>query len=104
VLISIFADVFRNDTSGWVKAGWVVFLIFLPVIGALAYLIFNGGDMQKRRVAEAIDYERAHRDYIRSVAGTGGSAASELQTLAGLRDSGVITEEEFQAEKAKLIG
>ena len=103
LLISIFADVFRSDKSGLAKAGWIVFLIVLPLLGALIYLIFNGGEMQQRKLKEAVAIEKAHRDYIQSVAGSAGSTADELQKLAGLRDSGVITSEEFEAQKAKIL-
>ncbi|HEU4894479.1 MAG TPA: SHOCT domain-containing protein [Acidimicrobiia bacterium] len=102
LLISIFSDIFRRDMSGWAKAGWVFFLIVLPLLGALIYLIANGGDMQARTVRDYEAMESAQKDYIRQVAGTG-SAADELEKLAGLRDSGVISEEEFAAQKAKLL-
>lgn len=102
LLISIFSDIFRRDMSGWAKAGWVLFLIVLPLLGALIYLIANGGDMQERTVSDYMAAEKAQKEYIRSVAGSG-SAADELEKLARLRDSGVVTEEEFAAQKAKLL-
>jgi hypothetical protein len=102
LLISIFSDIFRRDMSGWAKAGWVFFLIVLPLLGALVYLIANGGDMQERTVKDYQAMESAQKDYIRQVAGTG-SAADELEKLAGLRDSGVISEDDFAAQKAKLL-
>jgi hypothetical protein len=102
LLISIFSDIFRRDMSGWAKAGWVFFLIVLPLLGALVYLIANGGDMQARTVKDYQAMESAQKDYIRQVAGTG-SAADELEKLAGLRDSGVISEDEFAVQKAKLL-
>jgi hypothetical protein len=102
LLISIFSDIFRRDMSGWAKAGWVFFLIVLPLLGALVYLIANGGDMQARTVKDYQAMESAQKDYIRQVAGPG-SAADELEKLAGLRDSGVISEDEFAAQKAKLL-
>jgi len=102
LLISIFSDIFRRDMSGWAKAGWVLFLIVLPLLGALIYLIANGGDMQERTVSDFKAAEAAQKDYIRQVASTG-STADELEKLAGLRDKGVVSEEEFAAQKAKLL-
>lgn len=102
LLISIFGDVFRRDMSGWAKAGWVLILIVLPLLGALIYLIANGGDMQERTVSDFKAAEAAQKDYIRQVAGSG-STADELQKLAALRDKGVVSEEEFAAQKAKLL-
>ena len=104
LLISIFADVFRSRMSGWSKAIWVVVLIVLPILGCLVYLIFNGDDMAERSATSAMLDEQAQREYIRSVAGSpGSSTASELAQLAQLRDQGVISEDEFQAQKAKLL-
>jgi len=102
LLISIFSDIFRRDMSGAAKAGWVLFLIVLPLLGALIYLIANGGDMQARTVKDYQAMESAQKDYIRQVAGTG-STADELEKLAGLRDSGVISADEFATQKAKLL-
>ena len=102
LLISIFSDIFRRDMSGAAKAGWVLFLIVLPLLGALIYLIANGGDMQARSIKDYQAMESAQKDYIRQVAGTG-SAADELEKLASLRDSGVISADEFAAQKAKIL-
>ena len=102
LLITIFSDVFRREMSGWAKAGWIFFLIFLPLLGALVYLIANGGDMQARQAKDYADMEAAQQDYIRQVASSGGTA-DELDKLAKLRDSGALTEEEFAAQKAKLL-
>jgi hypothetical protein len=102
LLISIFSDIFRRDMSGWAKAGWVLFLIVLPLLGALIYLIANGGDMQVRQAKDYAAMEAAQKDYIRQVAGSGGTA-DELEKLAKLRDAGTITEDEFAAQKAKLL-
>lgn len=104
LLIAIFGDIFRREMSGWAKAGWVLFLIVLPLLGALIYLIAYGDDMQERSVRGYRAMEKAQKDYIRQVAGSGGaSTADELSKLAALRDSGAITEEEFAAQKAKLL-
>ena len=108
LLISLFADIFRrDDLSGWGKAGWVFFLIVLPLLGALVYLIANGGTMAERSVKDAKKMQAAQEDYIRSVAGGGGGGAStaeELEKLAKLRDFGVLTADEFASQKAKLLG
>ena len=107
LLISLFSDIFRrDDIGGWGKAGWVFFLIVLPLLGALIYLIAEGGDMAERQVADARKMQAAQDEYIRSVAGGGGGAstADELEKLAKLRDAGTITADEFAAQKAKLLG
>lgn len=106
LLISLFSDIFRrDDIGGWGKAGWVFFLIFLPLLGALIYLIADGKGMAERQVKDAQDMKKAQDDYIRSVASGGGGAstADELSKLASLRDAGTITAEEFEAQKAKLL-
>jgi hypothetical protein len=102
LLITIFADIFRSEISGWGKAGWTLFVIILPFLGVLIYLIANGDDMQTRAVQQASSRDQAQRDYIQSVSSSS-SSADELSRFAALRDSGAITEEEFQAQKAKLL-
>jgi hypothetical protein len=104
LLFRVFTDVFRSDQSGWAKAGWTVFVLLLPYLGVLVYLISQGKDMARRSVETAQAVEQSQRDYIRDVAGSGGGIAAELESLASLRDRGVITEEEFAAQKAKLLG
>jgi hypothetical protein len=101
-LISVFADLFRADMSGWAKALWAVFVIVLPLIGVFMYLIVHGGTMQERSTKQAVDTERAQRDYIKTVAGSE-STADELAKLADLRSRGVITDAEFDAQKAALL-
>lgn len=104
LLISLFSDIFRSDDlSGWGKAGWVIFMIVAPFLGVLIYLIVRGKSMQERAVAEMAARERATRDYIQEVA-TPTSTADELAKLADLRDRGVLTSQEFDAQKAALIG
>ena len=106
LLISLFSDILRReDMSGWGKAAWVLFLIVLPLLGALIYLIANGGGMAERQVNDAKAMKAAQDEYIRSVASGGGgaSAADELEKLAKLKASGALTEEEFSAQKAKLL-
>ncbi|MCH8984737.1 MAG: SHOCT domain-containing protein [Acidobacteria bacterium] len=102
LLITIFADIFRSEISGWGKAGWTLFVIILPFLGVLIYLIANGDDMQTRAVQQASSREQAQREYIQSVSSSS-SSADELSRFAALRDSGAITDEEFQAQKAKLL-
>ncbi len=105
LLISIFSDIFRSNISGWAKAGWTIFIVFMPLLGVLVYLIVHGGDMQHRSMKAAAEAQAAQAEYIKSVAGTGGGGtAEELEKLAKLHDSGVLTDEEFAAQKAKLLG
>ncbi len=104
LLVVIFSDIFRSDDlSGWGKAFWVLFVVFLPFLGVLIYLIARGGKMQDRAAKEAAAQAKAQQAYIRQVAGSGGSA-DELSKLADLRDKGVISDEEFAAQKAKILG
>jgi hypothetical protein len=102
-LILILSDVFRRrDLSGWGKAGWTFFLIVLPFLGALVYLIGQGDGMAERR-AQDVQGQRAQMDdYVRSVAGTGGPAA-EIDKAKALLDSGAINQAEFEALKAKAL-
>ncbi len=102
LLFRVFADIFRSDSSGWAKAGWTIFVIILPFLGVLVYLIAQGGGMARRDVESAQAMEDAQRAYIQSVAGSG-STADELQKLSSLRDQGVISEAEFEAQKSKLL-
>jgi hypothetical protein len=104
LLIKLFADIFRRDMSGWAKAGWTIFLIVLPFLAALIYLIAEGGGMAEREVKDYQAMQSAQEDYIRNVAGSGGSsAADEVAKLAALRDKGVLTNEEFETQKAALL-
>ena len=103
LLIKVFADIFRSDASGWAKAGWTLFVVVLPLIGVLVYLIAQGGDMAQRDVEQVQAYHAAQREYIQEAAGTSASTAEEIEKLASLRDRGVISSEEFEAQKAKLL-
>ncbi len=104
LLISIFADIFRSDDlSGWAKAFWTIFVVVLPWLGVLVYLIARGGSMQERAMADVAAREKATRQYIQEVSGGGASAADELEKLGRLRDQGVITADEFDVQKAKLL-
>ena len=104
VLITIFIDLFRShDLSGWVKALWFIFILILPLIGVLVYLIARGGKMHEHQVRDAQAQEQQLRQYVQDAAGSGGSTADQLAKLADLRDRGVITAEEFDREKAKIL-
>jgi len=103
VLFYIFVDIFRShDLSGWAKALWFVFVLVIPVIGVLVYLIVRGGKMHERAAAQARQQDKEFRSYVQDAAGSQ-SSADQLSKLAGLRDHGVITDEEFQREKAKVL-
>ena len=103
LLITVFADLFRrHDTSGGMKALWVIFVIILPFLGVLIYLIARGGSMHERSYREAQAEDKQFREYVRDAAGTS-SSADELAKLADLKDRGVITEAEFQQGKAKIL-
>ncbi len=103
ILIWIFIDIFRSrDLSGWAKALWFLFVLFIPLIGILVYLIARGGSMQERAAQQAQQEDQAARAYIQEAAGEG-SSADQLAKLADLRDRGVISAEEFEREKAKVL-
>ena len=103
ILIWIFLDIFRSrDLSGGAKALWILFVIFLPMIGVLVYLIARGGKMHQHAVQDAQAQDQAARAYIRDAAGPE-SSADQLAKLADLRNRGVITQEEFDREKAKVL-
>jgi hypothetical protein len=103
MVIAVLADVFgRHDISGWAKAAWTVFIIVLPYLGVLIYLIANSKDMAARK-AQASHAARAEfDDYVKTVAAPGG-AATEIEKAKQLLDSGAITQAEFDAIKAKAL-
>jgi len=103
-LIAILSDVFRrHDIGGGSKALWCFFIIFLPVVGALSYLIVNGQGMAQRNVSEAQAQRAQMDDYVRSVATTGGGAAGEIEKAKQLLDSGAISADEYASLKAKAL-
>jgi hypothetical protein len=103
LVFRIFVDIFRShDMGGWAKALWSIFIILVPFLGVFVYLIARGHGMAQRDVAEAQANDQAFQSYVRKAAGSGGSA-DELHKLADLRDRGVISEDEFAAQKAKLL-
>jgi Short C-terminal domain len=102
ILIMVFIDIFRShDLSGWAKALWFLFVLFIPLIGVLAYLIVRGDSMHERSVRQAARYDQEVRGPVQDYAGN--SPAEQLTKLADLRDRGVITPEEFEREKAKIL-
>ncbi len=104
IMIVILTDVFRRrDISGWVKAAWVVFLIVLPFLGVLVYLIAQHDGMTQRSADAASAQKAQFDDYVRSTAGSGGGAAAEIEKAKQLLDSGAITAEEFASLKAKAL-
>ncbi|MFK0255855.1 SHOCT domain-containing protein [Streptomyces sp. NPDC090445] len=106
LLFKILTDIFRSqDMGGWGKAGWTIFVVILPFLGILVYLIARGKGMAERDMKSAADADAAFKAYVRDAAttsGTGGSA-SELAALADLKERGAITEAEFQQAKQKLL-
>jgi ABC-type multidrug transport system fused ATPase/permease subunit len=103
ILIYVFIDIFRSrDLSGWAKALWFIFVLFIPLIGVLVYLIARGGSMHDRAVQDAQQQDQEVRRYIQQAAGEP-TSADQLAKLADLRDRGVITADEFEREKAKVL-
>ena len=104
VLFQILTDLFRDkDTSGWLKAVWVFFLIILPLITSLVYLIARGQSMAERNMAAIQSAQASQEEYIRSVSTGGASPADEIARAKGLLDSGAISQAEFDALKAKAL-
>ena len=102
VMISVVSDIFRSrDLNGVSKALWVAFVILIPWLGVLAYVLIRGDKMQEHNVESITKMQDAQRDYIRSVAQV--SAAEELEKLGALKEKGVITNAEFEAQKAKIL-
>jgi hypothetical protein len=104
LLISVFIDIFRSDDlGGWAKAAWVIFVILVPLLGVLIYLIARGGSMTERRIGEAQAQQQATDEYIRNVSDGGDSVADELAKLSELKSSGALTDAECDTQKAKLL-
>ena len=102
ILITILTDLFRDhEVSGVAKAVWVFFLVFLPFLTGLIYLIARGGGMRERALAAERESKQQVDTYIRDTAGT--SPADELAKLADLKAKGTITDDEFERMKAKLV-
>jgi len=103
ILITVFIDIFRSqDLSGGGKALWFLFVLFIPLIGVLVYLIARGSSMHERAAQQAQQQDQAFRSYVQQAAGEP-STADQLAKLADLRDRGVITAQEFEQQKAKIL-
>ena len=105
ILIWIFIDIFRShDLSGWAKALWVLFVLFIPLVGVLVYLIARGGKMHEHAAQDARQQDQEFRQYVQQAAASSpASTADQLAKLADLRDRGVISAGEFEREKAKVL-
>jgi Short C-terminal domain/Phospholipase_D-nuclease N-terminal len=105
LLITVFADIFRShDLSGMAKALWTIFVIIIPFLGVFIYLIARGGSMHERAAQQAAQQQKAFDQYVRQTAGTSGEdTASQLSKLADLKNQGVLTDAEFEAQKAKIL-
>jgi uncharacterized RDD family membrane protein YckC len=107
LLFRVISDIFRSgDMGGWAKALWIVFVIVLPFLGVLIYVIARGRSMGDRDIEHARAREQAFQAYVRDAAadsGGGGGTATELAKLAELRSQGVITDAEFEQQKARIL-
>jgi hypothetical protein len=107
ILITILSDLFRDhELSGWWKAVWVLFLVVIPFLTALIYLIARGNGMRERTIQAQAEAKKEFDSYVRQAASSGEatSTADELEKLARLKTAGTITDAEFAAQKAKLLG
>jgi len=103
VLFTVIGDLFRDhDMSGLGKAVWIVFLIFLPFLGTLIYLIARGHGMRERALAQQQEAQKQFDAYVKQAAGDG-SAADELTKLAKLHDENKLSDAEFERAKAKIV-
>jgi hypothetical protein len=101
IVITVFADLFRrHDISGWGKAAWIVFVIVVPFLGVLVYLIAQHDGMRERSTKDAQAQKQAFDQYVRD---TAGGSAAEIAQAKELLDSGAITQAEFDAIKAKAL-
>jgi hypothetical protein len=97
-------DLFSDRTlSGWAKAGWAILLIFVPWLGALIYLIARGRSMTQRQMEAAATMKKEQDKYIQQVAGSSKTPAEQIADAKGLLDSGVVSQEEYEALKAKAL-
>lgn len=104
LMVTIFIDIFRrHDMKGWLKAFWVLFVIVLPLVGILLYLIIYGDEMRVHAQQQAVSDQRALNQHLRAAGGTPPSPSEELAHLADLRDRGIITDEEFERIKARVV-
>ncbi len=104
LLFRVIGDIFRSDDlGGGGKAGWTILVIILPFIGILIYLIVRGRGMSARDMRAAKEADQSMRSYIQSASAGSASNVDELHKLADLRDRGVLSQQEFDAQKAKLL-
>ena len=105
ILVTVFMDIFRSpDLNGWTKALWSIFVIILPFLGVFIYLIARGGKMQERKLHDAAQQKEAFDSAVRDAAGSsGGDVTSQLTQLADLKAKGVLTDAEFESQKAKVL-
>ena len=105
ILIRVFIDIFRSrDLSGWAKALWFLFVLFIPIIGVVVYLIARGDSMSERAEQQARQQDQEFRGYVQEAAADSpASTADQLAQLADLRDRGVISAGEFERQKAKVL-
>ena len=105
LLVMVFFDIFRShDLGGGAKALWCIFIIILPFLGVFVYLIARGGKMHERAAAEAAQQQQQFDAYVRQTAGAPGSnTADQLSQLADLKSKGVLSDAEFEAQKAKIL-
>jgi ABC-type multidrug transport system fused ATPase/permease subunit len=103
LVLRVYADIFRSpDMGGGAKVAWLLFVIFLPLLGVLIYISTRGAKMNDHEIAAAQTRNEAMRSYMQQA--VGGSVADEVAKLVQLRDSGVLSADEFAAAKAKTIG
>ena len=101
IVVTVLLDIFRrHDIGGWAKAAWVVFVVILPWLGVLVYLIAQHDGMRERRIKEVQGQKQAFDDYVRE---TAGGSANEIATAKQLLDAGTITQDEFEALKRKAL-
>ena len=104
VLFQVITDLFRDkDLSGWWKALWIIFLIILPFLSLLIYLIARGRGMAERQAGQMQEAQAATDQYIKSVASQGASPADQIASAKSLLDSGAITQQEFDQLKQKAL-
>ena len=103
-LFWVLGDIFRSsDLGGGAKTLWIIFVIIIPWLGVLVYVIARGKGMQERQLEQAKAMQQAQTEYIKSVAGSSGSATDQIASAKSLLDSGAISQDEFNALKSKAL-
>jgi hypothetical protein len=104
IFFHVVIDIFRShDMGGWAKAAWFLLVVLLPLLGVLIYVLARGDSMRDREIARARAQQDQMDSYVRQAAGTSGGVADELAKLSELKNSGVISDAEFDTQKAKLL-